>query len=111
MLCAAPVAMRLNADLAQARFARAMTLVGSEFVDKLMYYAKAWLPARSIVDQAIASRFTVRPLAPVPVHDCVQVDASGEIVVLDSQCPWKGHLFEIEESLALSLPLPLLRYT
>jgi hypothetical protein len=36
-----------------------MALVGGEFVDKLMNYATVWLPARSIVEQAIADRFSV----------------------------------------------------
>ena len=44
----------------QARFARAMELVGSEFVDKLQYFYQSWLPARSIVQDAFNARFEVR---------------------------------------------------
>ncbi len=44
---------------AQALFAKAMNLVGEEFVDKLLYYYNTWLPARSIVEQAVRGRFEV----------------------------------------------------
>jgi len=70
-----------------ARFERAMQLVGGEFLDKLNYYHSVWLPARTIVQSSIADRFNVDP--------------SGEIVVLQSQCPWKAHLFDIEGELGL----------
>eukprot|EP01125_Pyxidicula_operculata_P003751 TRINITY_DN1502_c0_g1_i2.p1 TRINITY_DN1502_c0_g1~~TRINITY_DN1502_c0_g1_i2.p1 ORF type:complete len:141 (+),score=36.02 TRINITY_DN1502_c0_g1_i2:246-668(+) len=46
-------------------------------------YTKSWLPARSIVEQAVKEANTV--------------DSSGEIIVLPRFCPWKSHLYDIEE--------------
>jgi len=51
------------------------------------YFAKAWLPARSIVERAISSRFSV--------------DHSGQIILLDQFCPWKDHLYDIEHEMNL----------
>ncbi|XP_074659948.1 MYG1 exonuclease-like isoform X2 [Tubulanus polymorphus] len=66
------------------RFNKAMDLVGGEFMDRLEYFVKGWWPARTIVESAFEKRF--------------QVDDSGEIVVLmQGGCPWKDHLFTIEE--------------
>jgi hypothetical protein len=48
----------------------------------------------------------------------LQVDASGEIIELTTSCPWKAHLFQLEEEmstgeagtdgemLAVQLPFP-----
>lgn len=46
----------------QAGFKRAMELVGSEFMDRLDYYHRAWLPARALVEDAIRRRFEVLPM-------------------------------------------------
>lgn len=59
-----------------------MALVGAEFTDSLNYLVKDWLPARSVVEKALETRF--------------EVDASGEVIELDSACPWKTHLFDLE---------------
>ncbi|EEF43430.1 Protein MYG1, putative [Ricinus communis] len=74
-------------------FQRAMTLAGSEFLDSLHYHAKSWLPARSIVMECLEARS--------------DVDPSGEIMVLATFCPWKLHLFEIEEELKIE---PSIKY-
>lgn len=68
------------------RFIRAVALTGSEFLQKIEYLAEAWWPARAIVERCFTSRFDVHP--------------SGSIVVLDHFCPWKEHLFEIEEEVS-----------
>jgi hypothetical protein len=68
------------------RFARAMELTGVEFLQKIEYLAEAWWPARAIVERCMATRFDVHP--------------SGSIVVLDHFCPWKEHLFEIEDEVS-----------
>ena len=39
-----------------------MELVGSEFMDRLDYYHRAWLPARALVEDAIRRRFEVLPM-------------------------------------------------
>lgn len=69
-------------------FVEAMSLTGGEFVAYVERLARVWWPARSIVEKAIAERKT---------HH-----ASGAIIILDSQCPWKDHLFEIEKDSGMS---------
>lgn len=65
-----------------ARFLQAVTLTGSDFSSLATYYTKAWLPARTVVEDALKERFNVHP--------------SGEILVLSQFCPWKGHLGDLE---------------
>ncbi|XP_011270216.1 hypothetical protein CAOG_08616 [Capsaspora owczarzaki ATCC 30864] len=67
------------------RFRLAIYLTGSEFHDYVSGQARAWLPARGIVEAAVAARHTVHP--------------SGQIIKLDQFCPWKEHLFMLEEEL------------
>ncbi|RKP14517.1 GAMM1 protein [Piptocephalis cylindrospora] len=70
-----------------ARFAKAMELAGADFLDRIHFLGKAWLPARDIVLRALESRN--------------QVDPSGRILRLESPCPWKEHLFDLEEDLGI----------
>ncbi|XP_067884605.1 UPF0160 protein MYG1, mitochondrial [Heterodontus francisci] len=80
------------------RFTKAMRLVGSEFLDRLEYYHKSWLPARTLIEDAIRGRF--------------KEDASGEIVVLvKGGCPWKEHLFELEKQFQVETPIKFVLYT
>jgi len=66
-----------------AKFLLASTRIGEEFSRDLDYYAKSWLPARSIVQQAYAKR--------------LQYDSKGRILVFDGQSvPWKDHLYTLE---------------
>lgn len=58
--------------------------------------AQAWLPARGLVQAAIARR--------------LEVDSSGEIFRLDTYCPWKGHLYELEQELKLPTTLKFCIY-
>ncbi|XP_069133181.1 MYG1 exonuclease-like [Argopecten irradians] len=82
----------------QVQFNKAYDMVGTEFLDRVLYYKKSWIPARELVEQAIKER--------------TEVDQSGEIVVLKSGgCPWKDHLLSIEEELALSPKLKYVLYT
>lgn len=48
----------------QAGFRRAMELVGSEFLERLDFYYRAWLPARVLVEEAVRRRFEVTPSQP-----------------------------------------------
>ena len=48
---------------------------------------QAWLPARTYVQEAIETR--------------TGVDQSGEIIKLSHYCPWKEHLYELEQELSL----------
>ena len=33
-----------------------MKMVGAEFLDKVLYYKKSWLPARELVEEAVKGR-------------------------------------------------------
>ncbi|XP_057477735.1 LOW QUALITY PROTEIN: uncharacterized protein LOC130765346 [Actinidia eriantha] len=77
-------------------FQRAMALAGSEFLDSVRFHAKSWLPARSIVMECLAARDDINP--------------SGEIMVLDKFCPWKLHLFELEEEMKIDPPVKYVLY-
>jgi len=68
-----------------AQFVKASTLTGEEFLGRLDYYTKAWLPARTLVADGLAQRG--------------QVDPSGRIILFEQFAPWKEHLFELEEEL------------
>lgn len=59
----------------QSLFIKASELTGSEFLQRLQYYSKSWLPARDIVKDAFAARKNVHP--------------SGSIIVFDRFAPWK----------------------
>ncbi|XP_067832930.1 UPF0160 protein MYG1, mitochondrial [Heptranchias perlo] len=81
----------------EAGFTQALKLVGSEFMDRLEFYHKSWLPARALVEDAIRDRF--------------KEDLSGEIVVLTKGgCPWKEHLFELEKDLKIEQPIKFVLY-
>ncbi|KAL3699304.1 hypothetical protein R1sor_017326 [Riccia sorocarpa] len=74
-------------------FHQAMELAGKEFLENLRYYGRSWLPARSIVAECLAAR--------KDAHE------SGEIMILKQFCPWKQHLFELEQELQLK---PTIKY-
>jgi len=57
---------------------KASTLTGEEFLGRLDYYAKAWLPARTLVAEGLAQR--------------TQVDPSGRIILFEQFGPWKVSL-------------------
>ena len=64
-------------------FLDAVALTGSEFKDRLTYFAHAWLPARDAVALAVSGRQSVDP--------------SGELMVLEGGgLPWKEHVFAME---------------
>ncbi|PIN02958.1 putative metal-binding protein [Handroanthus impetiginosus] len=85
-----------SAENENKTFERAMALAGSEFLDGVRNLARSWLPARSIVMECIEAR--------------LDIDPSGEIMVLDGMCPWKLHLFELEEEMKISPPLKYVLY-
>lgn len=66
-----------------ARFLAASARIGEEFDRDLDYYARAWLPARAVVQAAFDRR--------------AASDARGRVLVFDGQSvPWKDHLFSLE---------------
>ncbi|ETW87238.1 hypothetical protein HETIRDRAFT_59247 [Heterobasidion irregulare TC 32-1] len=70
------------------QFAKASKLTGEEFLGRLDYYGKAWLPARDLVAAALNKRN--------------EVDASGRIILFEAFAPWKEHLFELESELGIT---------
>ncbi|XP_028396435.1 UPF0160 protein MYG1, mitochondrial-like [Dendronephthya gigantea] len=75
----------------EAGFAKAMKMVGEEFLETVSYFKDVWLPARMIVQKAIEKRY--------------EVDPSGEIIFIKDICPWKDHLFTLEEKLKVDTPI------
>jgi len=63
-------------------FQKASNLTGDEFLGRLDYYGKSWLPARALVVEALMAR--------------TQVHSSGRIVLFEKFAPWKEHLYDIE---------------
>nr|XP_019580025.1 PREDICTED: UPF0160 protein MYG1, mitochondrial isoform X2 [Rhinolophus sinicus] len=82
----------------EAGFKRAMDLVREEFLQRLDFYQHSWLPARTLVEEALAQRF--------------QVDPSGEIIELaKGGCPWKEHLYQLESGLSPPATIIFVIYT
>ncbi|CAI5758933.1 unnamed protein product [Candida verbasci] len=65
------------------QFSKSSELMGTVFINLLNGYGKSWLPAKSIVEDAFKERFNV--------------DNSGEIIKLQTFCPWKEHLYAVEK--------------
>lgn len=66
------------------RFTQASALMGNAFLRKLHGVATAWLPARTIVNDAFGARANAHP--------------SEQLLVLPrAGIPWKEHLYNIEE--------------
>lgn len=82
-----------SAEREDAAFQKAMTLAGNEFLETIHFHAKSWLPARSIVMECLAGRHNI--------------DSGGEIMVLRKSCPWKFHIFELEEAMKVE---PSIKY-
>lgn len=73
-----------TAERENASFAEAMELAATEFFLALSFYAFSWLPGRSLVKKAFEEATNVHP--------------SGKILVFPTGgCPWKEHLFALEE--------------
>ena len=65
-----------------------MISVGTEFKETVDGYFNSWLPAYDIVKDAIETR--------------KENDPEGRLIMFEtSGCPWKEHLFNIEEKLGI----------
>ncbi|KAF2184466.1 MYG1 protein-like protein [Zopfia rhizophila CBS 207.26] len=71
-----------------ARFQKASTFVGEQFVMELVDRATAWLPARTAVAKAYNER--------------LQYDPQGRILVLTEGMPWADHLYSLEKETSTS---------
>lgn len=83
-------------DLEQ-RFEQASKMAGEELVAEILYRAKSWLPARSIVQAALEGRTTHHQ--------------SGQIVVMPQHCPWQEHLLDLEEEMGVAGLVKYVLYT
>ncbi|GAA5990000.1 hypothetical protein JCM11641_000580 [Rhodosporidiobolus odoratus] len=84
-------------EILYERFLKASQLAGGEFLSRLDYLYKAWLPAREIVQKAVEARKGVH--------------SSGQVVIFDEFAPWKEHLHILEKDLSIpesELPLYVL---
>ncbi|KAL9890787.1 MYG1 protein [Glossina fuscipes fuscipes] len=70
-------------DCQDDRFRQAMCVVGNEFVEKILYIGRSWIRAREYVRNAL--------------ENATKVYESGEILLLERTCPWKQHLFDLEQ--------------
>eukprot|EP00955_Chlamydomonas_euryale_P049533 354275-Chlamydomonas_euryale.AAC.1 len=74
-----------------ARFLKAVELTGGEFRDAVQWVGNVWLPARAHVKAALQA---------MP-----SVDPSCQIMRLDTVCPWKEHLYDLENEMGLAKPV------
>lgn len=72
------------------RFEQASEMAGTEFWDRLQWTVKSWLPARELVDTALAKRTELVP------------DANGRILLFTTGTNWKSHIFGRETKLGLT---------
>lgn len=66
-----------------ARFVEASDMAGAELADYVVGLQVAWLPARSLVVDALDKATDIHP--------------SGRVIALESSCPWKEHLLDLEK--------------
>jgi len=76
-----------DSQTVDAQFLKASQLAGEEFLGRLNYFGRSWLPARDIVLDGLSRR--------------IKIDPSGRIILFDQYAPWKEHLFELELELAV----------
>mmetsp|Transcript_35814 Transcript_35814/g.82201 ORF Transcript_35814/g.82201 Transcript_35814/m.82201 type:complete len:366 (-) Transcript_35814:44-1141(-) len=72
-------------QLENDNFKKAMHVAAQELMDVITGYCASWLPARSIVEEALDAR--------------KYVHQSAEIMKLTRFCPWTEHLFDLEEEI------------
>lgn len=66
-----------------AYFKKAMVIVKDDFTDCVHYLRDVWYVAKSIVQKAFETRFECHP--------------SGRVLLLEKNCPYWDHLYEIEQ--------------
>lgn len=106
-----------------------MDLVREEFLQRLDFYQHSWMPARALVEEALAQRLQVQaweealwisdswwavypePSSHTPLPP-FQVDPSGEIIELaKGGCPWKEHLYHLESELSPPVTIAFVIFT
>lgn len=69
------------------QFNKAVQMTGEDFTDAVRYLGLSWLPARDLVVEALDKRMDIHP--------------SGKILVFEQSCPWKEHLFKLEQEFGI----------
>lgn len=57
-------------------------MAGTELAGYIRNLVKSWIPARTLVVEALDKRLDVHP--------------SGQVIALERSCPWKEHLMDLE---------------
>lgn len=70
-----------------AQFFKAIEAANEELISEVKNLVLSWWPARPIINDAIEKR--------------MEISKTGEIIKLEKPCPWKDHLFEIEQEKSL----------
>ncbi|KAF4678328.1 hypothetical protein FOL47_000057 [Perkinsus chesapeaki] len=78
----------VNAEIEAQRFRQAMAICEEELSAQIETILLSFLPAREIVEEAIAKRFEVHP--------------SGRVIHLSHGCPFAEHLYDIEREKGLA---------
>lgn len=65
------------------QFKLAMLVGEEDFLSQVKYVAKSWIPAYAIVKKAVENRKSIH--------------SSGSVILLETSCPWKEHIYEIEK--------------
>ena len=81
-----------NNTIQNEQFAKALALTKSEFLTNADEIIHSWYPARSIVRNAVKKRFSSVGADGKPV-----LANDGRIMILEQFCPWKDHLYEMEQ--------------
>lgn len=71
-------------------------MAGSELTNYIQNLNKAWLPARTLVVEALEKRF--------------DVNGSGQVIALERSCPWKEHLMDLEKEQHIKDPILYVLY-
>jgi uncharacterized UPF0160 family protein len=77
---------KFDAETQMTQFLKAVKLTGAEFDEKLDWYARVWLPARVLVEEAISK--------------AKETHESAKILKLEKYTLWKDHLYELENDLS-----------
>ena len=85
----------------EARFFKAIQIVGQEFTESILYTYYHYLPGRSIIDKKFAE--IKKSLSMTSVTQATQVaQAPTRVMILTKRIPsWKNHFLELEEQYQL----------
>lgn len=86
-----------NSTIQNMQFTKALALTSGEFLTHVDEILASWYPARSIVQKAMKERFSTVDKEGAPV-----VAADGKIILLDRFCPWKDHVYEMEQQVGIA---------